>query len=545
MYQALYRKWRPQVFEDVVGQEHVTEILRNEIKNGRQAHAYLFTGSRGTGKTTCSKILAKAVNCLQPKQGDPCLVCENCRGIDEGTVLDVVEIDAASNNGVDDVRQLREEAVFTPAQAKYRVYIIDEVHMLSTAAFNALLKIMEEPPAHVIFVLATTEAHKVPATILSRCQRFDFRRIKAEDIAARLKKIVEQEGGSITEEAAFMIARVADGGMRDAISLLDQCMSDDPHVTLERVVQAAGLADRSYLFELAEAILSQNVGDALQIVSRLYELSVDFSRLTEELIGHIRNLMLIKTLKKPETMILCLPDELERMKQQASRVKMSFVLYLLEVLEEALERLAKSPLKRVELEICIVRLCTPGQDSSPAALLHRIEQLEAGKIATTTPLPTVKGAETGEYAPENGRKEKKVQHQKRVIEPEPDDGQKTVSKAPEKEQEKIIPLDCWAEILTTLSKLNPALFGTLGQSTAYLKGDLVLIDCTDRMFFQLIRANDYAKTSLREAIRKHTGKTYRLGPYRPEPKAQTEEPPDLLHDILSQAEKKGIPIHKL
>ncbi|MDY4191819.1 MAG: DNA polymerase III subunit gamma/tau, partial [Oscillospiraceae bacterium] len=251
MYQALYRKYRPKSFDDVVGQEHITSTLKNEVLTGKIAHAYLFCGSRGTGKTTCAKILAKAVNCPDLRDGSPCGECEICRGIDDGSLLDVLEIDAASNNGVDNIRQLREDAFFTPSMAKYRVYIIDETHMLSTGAFNALLKIMEEPPSHVLFILATTEAHKVPATILSRCQRFDFHRIKSGDIARYLEKIAGKEGVELTHDGALLIGRLSDGGMRDAVSLLDQCISQGSRITAELVSRTAGLAGSRPVLELA------------------------------------------------------------------------------------------------------------------------------------------------------------------------------------------------------------------------------------------------------------------------------------------------------
>ncbi|MGN0470356.1 MAG: DNA polymerase III subunit gamma/tau, partial [Acutalibacteraceae bacterium] len=256
MYRVLYRKYRPQFFSDVVGQHQVTQTLKNELKAGRISHAYLFTGSRGTGKTTCSKILAKAVNCLNPHDGDPCGECEICRGIDDGSIMDVVEIDAASNNGVDDIRLLREEANFTPANTKYRVYIIDEVHMLSIGAFNALLKTLEEPPLHVVFILATTEVHKLPSTIMSRCQRFDFHRISPQDIASRLDYVCKNEGVEIDSQAALLISGIADGALRDALSLLDQCMGQSGHITEDIVRKTAGLADKSHLISITDAVIS-------------------------------------------------------------------------------------------------------------------------------------------------------------------------------------------------------------------------------------------------------------------------------------------------
>ena len=292
MYRALYRKWRPQRFEDVVGQRAIVTALKNQITADRVGHAYLFTGVRGTGKTTCAKIFAKAVNCLHPVNGDPCGECEICRGIDNGSLLDVVEMDAASNNGVDDIRDLRDETAYTPSACRYKVYIIDEVHMLSTAAFNALLKTLEEPPAHVIFILATTEIQKVPATILSRCQRYDFTRIGPEDIARRVEYIAGEEKLELTPEGVELIARLADGALRDALSSLDTCAGVTARIDADVVRRMAGVTDRSYLFRISDAIQAQDGAAALAQLAQLRQQSVDVKRLTEELIAHYRALML-------------------------------------------------------------------------------------------------------------------------------------------------------------------------------------------------------------------------------------------------------------
>ena len=292
MYRALYRKWRPQRFEDVVGQRAIVTALKNQITAGRVGHAYLFTGVRGTGKTTCAKIFAKAVNCLHPVNGDPCGECEICKGIDNGSLLDVVEMDAASNNGVDDIRDLRDETAYTPSACQYKVYIIDEVHMLSTAAFNALLKTLEEPPAHVIFILATTEIQKVPATILSRCQRYDFTRIGPEDIARRVEYIAGEEKLELSPDGAELIARLADGALRDALSILDTCAGVTAKIDADVVRRMAGVTDRSYLFRISDALEAQDGATALAQLAQLRQQSVDVKRLTEELIAHYRALML-------------------------------------------------------------------------------------------------------------------------------------------------------------------------------------------------------------------------------------------------------------
>ena len=292
MYRALYRKWRPARFGDVVGQENITTALRSQIVHDKIGHAYLFTGTRGTGKTTCAKIFARAVNCERPENGDPCCECETCRGIESGGILDVVEIDAASNNSVDNIRDLRDETAYTPSSARYKVYIIDEVHMLSTSAFNALLKIMEEPPSHVIFILATTEIHKVPATILSRCQRYDFMRIKPQDIQARIAFVAQQEGIALTDEAAALISRLADGAMRDALSILDTCAGVTNDVDDEVVRRMAGVTDKGYLFSISDAVAGGDAAQALLLIAQLRERSIDVKRLCDELILHYRNLLL-------------------------------------------------------------------------------------------------------------------------------------------------------------------------------------------------------------------------------------------------------------
>ena len=357
MYQALYRKYRPKVFADVVGQEHVTRTLMNEIRTGRHSHAYLFTGSRGTGKTTCAKIFAKAVNCEHPVNGDPCNECATCRGIDSGAVMDVVEIDAASNNGVDSIRDIRDEANFTPVNGKYRVYIIDEVHMLSTGAFNALLKTLEEPPAHVKFILATTEVHKLPATILSRCQRFDFKRISPEDIAGRVLYVADQEHLNVTQNAANLIARLADGALRDALSILDQCMGHGTDIDENVVNEVVGLTGRTHLFALADSILQRDSASALDQINELHSRSCDMERLCSELINHFRNLMVCRAVSDPQNLIVCSPQELADYEEEAQDCNMQDIMHVLNVLGETLTYMRKGLNRRVEMEMAVIRLC--------------------------------------------------------------------------------------------------------------------------------------------------------------------------------------------
>lgn len=386
MYQALYRKWRPQVFADVVGQEHITTTLMNEIQSGRHSHAYLFTGSRGTGKTTCAKIFAKAVNCEHPVNGDPCNCCETCRNIDNGSVLDVVEIDAASNNGVDNIRDIRDEANFTPVGGRYRVYIIDEVHMLSTGAFNALLKTLEEPPAHVKFILATTEVHKLPATILSRCQRFDFKRIRPEDIAKRISYVADQEGLQLTPEAADLIARLADGALRDALSILDQCIGHSKEITEEVVNEVVGLAGKDYLFSLADCFLRKDSAAALTTIGQLHERSCDMERLCNELTNHYRNLMVAKAVKQPKDLIVCSDQELRAYMDMANRCSMDDILYALDVLGDTLASLRKGLNRRVEMEMAAIRLCSTGDFAEPSSS-KRVPSVASAASATAPAVP--------------------------------------------------------------------------------------------------------------------------------------------------------------
>ena len=362
MYRALYRKWRPQRFEDVVAQRGIVTALRNQIAAGRVGHAYLFTGVRGTGKTTCAKIFAKAVNCLHPNNGDPCGTCEICRGIDNGSILDVVEMDAASNNGVDDIRGLRDETAYTPSECRYKVYIIDEVHMLSTAAFNALLKTLEEPPAHVIFILATTEIQKVPETILSRCQRYDFARIVPEDIARRVEYIAGEEHLQLTTEGAELISRLADGAMRDALSILDTCAGVTSQIDASVVRKMAGVTDRSYLFRISDAIAAQDGATALACLAQLRQQdSVDIKRLTDELIAHYRALMLAALPGGQALLTGVSPEEEALYLQKGPALGQREPIRAIRLLGNALEHMARGSDQRIELELALVNLTEPLQ----------------------------------------------------------------------------------------------------------------------------------------------------------------------------------------
>lgn len=385
MYRALYRKWRPARFEDVVGQQPIVTALQNQVKTGRVGHAYLFTGTRGTGKTTCAKIFAKAVNCPNCAEGDPCGECPVCRGIDDGSILDVTEIDAASNNGVDNIRDLRDETAYTPSVCRYKVYIIDEVHMLSTGAFNALLKIMEEPPSHVLFILATTEIHKVPATILSRCQRYDFARIQPAEIAARLEYVAKEEQIALEPAAAELIARLADGALRDALSILDTCAGVSPEVDEALVRRMAGVTERGYLFAIGDALAKGDAAAALAELAELRQKSVDLRRLCEELIGHYRSLMLACLPGGGELLSAASPEERQGYLDRAQQMRQPDAIRAIRRLGEALERMARGSDARIELELSFLAIALPETAPVPVAAAASVAAAAPAPVAAAQP----------------------------------------------------------------------------------------------------------------------------------------------------------------
>ena len=397
MYRALYRKWRPQRFEDVVGQRAIVTALKNQITANRVGHAYLFTGVRGTGKTTCAKIFAKAVNCLHPVNGDPCGECEICKGIDNGSILDVVEMDAASNNGVDDIRDLRDETAYTPSACKYKVYIIDEVHMLSTAAFNALLKTLEEPPAHVIFILATTEIQKVPATILSRCQRYDFTRIGPEDIAHRVEYIAGEEKLELSPDGAELIARLADGALRDALSILDTCAGVTAKIDADVVRRMAGVTDRSYLFRISDALEAQDGATALAQLAQLRQQSVDVKRLTEELIAHYRALMLAALPGGQSLLSGVSPEEEALYLEKGPQLGQREAIRAIRALGSALEHMTRGSDQRIELELALFGLSEPPQQ--PQAVPVQAAPRAAAQPAAPQPFASATAVQPFASAP--------------------------------------------------------------------------------------------------------------------------------------------------
>lgn len=568
MYQVLYRKYRPKNFSDVYGQDHVISTLKNEIKEDRISHAYLFTGSRGTGKTTCAKILAKAVNCENSDNGEPCNECEVCRGLDGGTIYDVVEIDAASNNGVDNIRDLREEANYTPSRGRYRVYIIDEVHMLSTGAFNALLKTLEEPPAHVIFILATTEVHKLPATILSRCQRFDFKRIQPETMAVRLNEVAELEGMSLDPDAAVLIARIADGALRDGLSILDQCGSRSKNIDSALVSQVAGLAGREVLYRLTDCVIRKNSSAAMEIIAELYQNSYDMERLCVEMINHFRNFLIVKTVKKSRELIVCTDDEYNATVDSAKQFTLENVIFGLDLFQNTLTSIKAGANSRIEMEMSFIKLCEPKLDVSQDALLERISQLERAvrngvPAQASVPSPAVTSVPKAENlhevkiaeetttfpvfnAADDDKLFKKTEPKKEET-PQNILPQNPSEPAP---QPEITP-DCnepapiaqpvsgvsefehWAEFLDIIHKTDIALFGVLSGAGAHFDSGRFVIDSTNPTIKQFIQIPTHLK-AIKQAVLEVTGQPYKIAVSKP--KAQSQQKRDLLEDLINQAQ---------
>lgn len=568
MYQVLYRKYRPKNFSDVYGQDHVISTLKNEIKEDRISHAYLFTGSRGTGKTTCAKILAKAVNCENSDNGEPCNECEVCRGLDGGTIYDVVEIDAASNNGVDNIRDLREEANYTPSRGRYRVYIIDEVHMLSTGAFNALLKTLEEPPAHVIFILATTEVHKLPATILSRCQRFDFKRIQPETMAVRLNEVAELEGMSLDPDAAVLIARIADGALRDGLSILDQCGSRSKNIDSALVSQVAGLAGREVLYRLTDCVSRKNSSAAMEIIAELYQNSYDMERLCVEMINHFRNFLIVKTVKKSRELIVCTDDEYNATVESAKQFTLENVIFGLDLFQNTLTSIKAGANSRIEMEMSFIKLCEPKLDVSQDALLERISQLERAvrngvPAQTSAPSPAVTPAPKAENLHEVKIAEETATF---PVFPAADDDKLFKKTEPKKEEtpQNILPqnpsepapqpeitpdfndpapisqpvsgvseFEHWAEFLDIIHKTDIALFGVLSGAGAHFDSGRFVIDSTNPTIKQFIQIPTHLK-AIKQAVLEVTGQPYKIAVSKP--KAQSQQKRDLLEDLINQAQ---------
>ena len=570
MYRVLYRKWRPQTFDDVSGQEHITTTLKNEVIAGRLNHAYLFTGSRGTGKTTCAKILAKAVNCLDIHNGNPCGECEVCRGIDDGSILDVVEMDAASNRNIDDIRQIIDEVQFKPAKCKYRVYIIDEVHMLTTQAFNALLKTLEEPPEHVIFILATTEVHKLPQTILSRCQKFEFHRIPPRAIADRLLFVAQQEDVELSDSAAMLIASVADGALRDGLSLLDRCIAISSDIDEEVVRNAAGLARKTYLYELAACVINKNTAKSLEIIDRLYGESKDMARLCDELIAHFRALMLIKSVRNPRDILLMSENEFEESQTQSDYLSLADIVYYMDVLSRAYQRMGKGTGDRTELEMAMVKLASSELDGTTEALTQRICALEKAvkkgitvnyapvsenveenprmsesesapaqeiKVELADTMPVIESEHESALKQNIAETEFIQEHEKPkapVAKPAPAPVSKP-AKTPANLDEiykNAKPFPEWVDVVSNMKPISRAIAAAFSGSAAYVSGNYLLIDTSNEMAFELLK-NGTRREEIRKIILETTGRVYKLGPYkRAEEKKKETDPLDVLKNGL-------------
>ena len=556
MYRVLYRKWRPAVFTDVSGQEHITSTLQNEVSSGRLNHAYLFTGSRGTGKTTCAKILAKAVNCLNPQNGNPCGECEICKGIDDGSILDIVEMDAASNRKIDDIRQIIDEVQFKPAKCKYRVYIVDEVHMLTTEAFNALLKTLEEPPEHVIFILATTEVHKLPQTIRSRCQRFDFHRIPPKAIADRVEYVVSQENAEITESAALMLASVADGALRDALSLLDSCLAVSSHIDEEVVRNAAGLESKTYLFELATAIINKNPTRSLEIIDRLYSESKDMARLCDELVEHFRALMLIKTIKNPRDILIMSYDEFEQAVTQSDYLSLADIVFYMDVLSRAYQRMGRGTGDRTELEMALVKLSATELDGTVEALTARVTALEKAvkRGITVNYAQPAQQSVQAEAAQSASVPNTQTEVEEPFAKPEPEHKKAPVAKpAPEVKPvaqrasvnldelyDNAVPFARWVEVVDSLKSVSRSIAAAFAGSTAYESGNYLLIDTNNELAFDLLRQNG-RRAEIKQTLLELTGKNYSLGPYKRSTPKKVEKT-DPLNSLVQSLEGSGVEI---
>ena len=556
MYRVLYRKWRPAVFTDVSGQEHITSTLQNEVSSGRLNHAYLFTGSRGTGKTTCAKILAKAVNCLNPQNGNPCGECEICKGIDDGSILDIVEMDAASNRKIDDIRQIIDEVQFKPAKCKYRVYIVDEVHMLTTEAFNALLKTLEEPPEHVIFILATTEVHKLPQTIRSRCQRFDFHRIPPKAIADRVEYVVSQENAEITESAALMLASVADGALRDALSLLDSCLAVSSHIDEEVVRNAAGLVSKTYLFELATAIINKNPTRSLEIIDRLYSESKDMARLCDELVEHFRALMLIKTIKNPRDILIMSDDEFEQAVTQSDYLSLADIVFYMDVLSRAYQRMGRGTGDRTELEMALVKLSATELDGTVEALTARVTALEKAvkRGITVNYAQPAQQSVQAEAEQSASVPNTQTEVEEPFAKPEPEHKKAPVAKpAPEVKPvaqrasvnldelyDNAVPFARWVEVVDSLKSVSRSIAAAFAGSTAYESGNYLLIDTNNELAFDLLRQNG-RRAEIKQTLLELTGKNYSLGPYKRSTPKKVEKT-DPLNSLVQSLEGSGVEI---
>ena len=494
-YKAIYRKWRPMVFDDIVGQTHVTRTLKNQIQSGKVAHAYLFCGTRGTGKTTAAKVFSRAVNCENSKDGSPCNECETCKGILDGSIMDVSEIDAASNNGVDNIREIREDVNYVTTHAKYRVYIIDEVHMLSQGAFNALLKTLEEPPEHVIFILATTEAHRVPETILSRCQRFDFKRIRPSDIIVRMKEIAAGDGLEIAEEAYSLLARFADGSMRDGLSIMERCVSECGNkLSAGDVISVLGIAPSEQVFKSTDYVINHDTGEILRLVEDLAADGKDLNVYMDALVKHFRDLMVCKVTKNPEELLEQAPEEMLKLKTQAEKISFEVISYAISVLTKAKSdaKWVKNP--RTIYELALIKLTRPELDNSNDSLIARIEQLEE-QIKEGVVKVVEKNTATEEKPPEKPKEKKEVSARLYV----PLDVSSLTSKTP-----IVAAARKWDKIAQSIAKKLPFVAGAVINRKITIDGEgIILVFKKSELMLKKI-ASTYLK-SIQTEFQKNAG----------------------------------------
>ena len=531
MHQALYRKWRPSTFDEVVGQEHITSVLRYEIEHGTYSHAYLFCGSRGTGKTTCAKILAKAVNCESPINGSPCGVCSSCRSIESGAATDVLEMDAASNNGVDNIRDIRDEVVYTPSQLKYRVYIVDEVHMLSGSAFNALLKTLEEPPEHVIFILATTELQKLPATIISRCQRFDFRRITIPVLTERLMKISEAEGFNVDDDAARLIAKLAQGGMRDAISLLDLCSGTNKDITASVVEECSGITGRGTMVGTVRAIVKKDYEALFETISEVISSSKDMSVFWQDLISIYRDLLVVKTTKDAKKYLDLTDAETEELVELASLFTKETLLSHSKTLDNTHYLMQRGgAAKRIMAEMALVKLCDESLDTSTDALLSRISKLEDQvRLASFSSVITHEKADQPEENQEKKCAPEKTQEKKEIKADKPKAEKTSGTSA----KPKLRPLRCKMEIAEKVGQIDVPTASFIKSAKAYETEDGRIIFRLVSEFGIMRLQNPATKTALLSALSSSLGRAVGENDLLIEKATKEDENVDLLDELIN------------
>ncbi len=542
MYQSIYRKYRPRRFSEVVGQDLIVTALKNQVAGGRTGHAYLFSGTRGTGKTSCAKIFAKAVNCLDPQQGEPCGKCQNCLAADAGAMVDILEMDAATNTGIDNIRDLQEEFAYVPTMGKYKVYIIDEAHMLSLASFNALLKSIEEPPEHLIFILATTEVHKLPATVLSRCQRFDFKHVDADTIAKNLLDISKAEGIALTEGAANLIARLGAGSVRDAQSLLDTCAAAGGSVDEQRVRNTAGIADKSKLFQISAALGAGNGEAALSAAGEMLDSSFEVKRLSEELFLHFRNLLVAGYPASEAKSLLTAAESFEQYHEAAKAFSGDFLLKAMETMAEGIGRLSRSAQPRMELELSLLRIARQAgepQTKTAAVPISTAPSAQSSKAVKSTPQKEepkqLQASFSGQQTPSVPEKPEKAES----AEPTPTTGV------------EIRPFGPWKEVLQQLKGKDGLIYASLSGTKAYFDGRRVLID-GPTIFMEFMREKPECAAAIKEAIEAATGERYAIGPYKKEGRVSAEvasQPePSAANPMpigLQALEQAGIPIERI